>query len=93
MTQPEAVAHIEANRALFKRLYIIQDMTAKKVAENQNIEWDQEFSKALFRVFGPKGKGKGGSRIGSGNKKGVAFCGICRKKAGTCEHTNQGGNG
>lgn len=87
MTQPQAVEHIEANLAVFKRLYITQDMTARKVAENQNIEFDQEFAKALFRVFGPKGKGLGGARLGSGNKRGVVLCSVCRKKVGNCEHT------
>lgn len=87
MTQTEAVEHIEKNKAIFRELYLKRDMTARKTAENQNIEYDEEFAKALFRVFGAKGKGKGGARLGSGNKKGVKFCGICRKKWGDCQHT------
>ncbi|MBK8737652.1 MAG: hypothetical protein IPL98_17765 [Saprospiraceae bacterium] len=44
-------------------------MTARKVAENQNIYYDNNFQKALLRVCGSKGMGLGGSRIGSGKKK------------------------
>lgn len=65
----EAVDHVTRNEALFKTLYIKKDMTARKVAENQNIAYDANFQKALIRVLGTKGKGLGGARIGSGQKK------------------------
>lgn len=65
----QALEYIERNRPLFKQLYIKLDMTARKVAENQNIAFDNNFQKALLRAFGPKGKGHGGARPGSGQKK------------------------
>lgn len=64
-----AIDYIRKNEALFKRLYITQNMTARKVAENQNIQFDNNFSKALLRIFGKKTSGWGGSRPGSGQKK------------------------
>jgi len=71
LTYSEAAALIEANLPLFKDLYLTRDMTARKVAENQNIEYDNNFQKALLRYVGSKGAGHGGKRPGSGNKKGV----------------------
>ena len=68
-TYSEAVDYIQRNEALFKMLYIKKDMTARKVAENQNIGYDANFQKALLRVLGSKGKGLGGARAGSGQKK------------------------
>lgn len=65
----EAMTEIEANLALYKQLYIKRGMTARKVAENQNIQFDANFSKALHRLL-PKSMGHGGARVGSGNKKG-----------------------
>lgn len=65
----DALEYIQRNEALFKRLYITLDMTARKVAENQNLHYDNNLQKALLRTFGPKGKGHGGARPGSGQKK------------------------
>lgn len=76
MTYSEIVDHIEKNKSLFTDLYIKMNLTARKVAENQNIAYDQNFQKALLRVCGAKGFGLGGKRLGSGNKKGK-FCGKC----------------
>lgn len=66
----EAMSEIEQNIALYKNLYIKKGMTARKVAEKQNIAFDQNWAKALNRIL-PKNLGHGGSRPGSGNKKGV----------------------
>lgn len=71
LTYTDALDYIEQNRAVFKILYIQQGMTARKVAENQNIFYDNNFQKALLRVLGTKGVGKGGARLGSGQKKKV----------------------
>lgn len=65
----DCVEYVERNKALFTRLYKIENMTAKKVAENQNIHYDNNFQKALLRVCGKKGLGLGGARVGSGKKK------------------------
>jgi hypothetical protein len=65
----ECLEFVEYNKVIFKTLYIKRDMTARKVAENQNIYYDNNFQKALLRVCGSKGMGLGGSRIGSGKKK------------------------
>lgn len=66
----DALDYVTKNQRIFKKLYITDDMTARKVAENQNIFYDNNFQKALLRVCGRKGKGLGGSRPGSGNKPG-----------------------
>ena len=68
LSYSEAIEEIESNRALYKMLYVTRGMTARKVAENQNIAYDNNFQKALCRVF-PKKMGWGGFRIGSGQKK------------------------
>ena len=65
----EALDYVTKNEAVFKLLYIKKDMTAKKVAENQNIFYDNNFAKALLRVCGKKGLGQGGARVGAGQKK------------------------
>ena len=78
LSYSECLQHIEKNIKLFKDLYITKDLTARKVAENQNIFYDQNFQKALLRVCGNKGLGLGGKRQGLGNKKGT-FCMQCMK--------------
>ena len=60
--------HIADNKAVFIQLYFKKNMTARKVAENQNIEFSPSFAKALVRVLGTKGMGLGGARLGAGNK-------------------------
>lgn len=85
LSYSDARQFCEDNIATLKRLYLDQDMTAKKVAENQNIHYDNNFQKALLRVVGSKNKGLGGPRPGSGNKKGIRFCGKCRQKLNKCK--------
>ena len=75
---------IRDNKTTLSRLYFDKNLTARKVAENQNIEFDRRFSKVLAEELGKKGMGLGGSRQGSGNKKGIKFCGKCRKKPIDC---------
>jgi hypothetical protein len=70
LTYAQARKEIADNQSLYKSLYILQGLTARKVAENQNIRYDNNFQKALCRAF-PKNMGLGGKRPGSGNKKGV----------------------
>lgn len=86
LSYSEMMDYIDKNKALFKKLFLADNMTAKKVAENQNIEFDQNFSKALMRSLGKKTDGHGGARVGSGNKKGTKFCPTCGKKW-TAGHT------
>lgn len=66
----QIVEEIEKNLPLYKQLYHTKGLTARKVAENQNIQYDNNFQKALCRLL-PKNMGRGGARLGSGNKKGV----------------------
>lgn len=75
----EMCEFIDKNRMVIKKLYQ-SDLTAKKIAENQNIHFDGNWSKALLRELGPKGKGLGGARPGAGNKKGIKFCEFSGKK-------------
>lgn len=64
----EMVDYIEKNRSTIKKMYN-SDMTSRKIAENQNIHYDNNWQKALLRTLGPKGKGLGGARPGAGRKK------------------------
>ena len=73
----DMIDHVSINKVLFNKLYITENMTAREVAANQNIFYDQNIQKALYRVCGSKGNGLGGVRVGSGNKKG-RFCGKCK---------------
>ena len=71
-----------------KRLYLEKDMTAREVCKVMGLEkfYNPNMQKYFFRRLGAKGKAWGGARPGSGNKPGVKFCAVCRKKKGTCEH-------
>lgn len=80
LSYSEAVEYVEKNKYAIKKLYSEADATARKIAENQNVHYDQNFQKALLKVLGPKGKGLGGSRQGSGMKKGTKLCPLCGKK-------------
>ena len=71
-SQGEMRQWMRDNRRTLKKLYIDDNMTARKVAENQNIAFDQRFAKLLHEEIGDKNMGLGGRRIGSGNKKGWA---------------------
>ena len=84
LTYSEAKTLISQNIKLFKKLYISKNLTARKIAENQNIHFDNNFQKALLRVLGKKKAGWGGRRENSGNKKGIRFCKICKKKSENC---------
>lgn len=70
LTYSEAVSEIQKNLSMYKKLYIERGMSAKKVAENQNIFPDNNWAKALCRLL-PKNMGHGGARQGAGNKKGI----------------------
>lgn len=76
------MTYIKDNEAAVKQLYITKDLTARLVAERLNIHYDTVWQKALNSHFGAKGKGKGGARLGSGNKRGTKFCPNCGKKLG-----------
>jgi len=71
------------NESSILRYYIKKDLTAKKFAEMMNVEYSSAWKNKLQELY-PKGKGLGGSRIGSGNKKGIKFCGKCRKQKNNC---------
>lgn len=55
--------------ALVRRWYVTNDETAAQIAERLNVEHNQNLASILFRLFGPKGKGHGGSRKGAGRPK------------------------
>lgn len=59
--------------------------TAPELAREYNVTLSS-LRNPLSR-YAPKGMGRGGSRKNSGNKKGVEFCAVCRKKVGNCAHT------
>lgn len=80
----DIISFITENKSELKKLYIDEDLTARIVASRVNVEYSNNFQKGLLRVIGPKGKGLGGSRQGSGNKKGIEFCGSCRKQKQNC---------
>lgn len=79
MSYQDAIRFVKDNKNTIKKYYIKKDLTARKVAERLNVKYDNNFQKALFRGIGKKGKGHGGAREGSGNKKGVRFCPKCKK--------------
>ena len=79
---------IRNNSTTLKDLYFIKNLTARKVAENQNIFFDSRFARLLTEELGKKGMGLGGKRQGSGNKKGIKFCGTCRRKLEKDENCN-----
>ncbi len=78
-TYKEVHEFISGNRVLIGEMYLDKDMSARNIAENQNIHFTQNFATVLLRTFGKKGAGHGGARVGSGNKLGIRFCGSCRK--------------
>ena len=83
-TYAEAVQFVTDNQATIKQEYLQKDKTARVVADLFGIHYNNNFQKALYRVIGPKGKGHGGLRRGSGNKKGISFCGQCRQVKEKC---------
>jgi hypothetical protein len=85
LTYAQAKKEIENNHIVYKSLYILQGLTARKVAENQNIHYDNNFQKAMCRAF-PKKMGLGGKRPGSGNKKGVK---LPKKNTTNCQTGKQ----
>ena len=56
-----------------KDLYFDKDMTAEDVCKAMGIgKWyNDRIQRDFYQRLGPKGKGHGGKRRGSGNKKGV----------------------
>lgn len=60
----------EQNEQEVRRLYFDLDMTAKQVCETLGVPYSQRIQKDFYAKLGPKGKGWGGKRRGSGNKKG-----------------------
>lgn len=68
LSYSEMIDYIEKNKLIIKKMYK-SDMTAAKIAENQNIHYDNNWQKALLRTLGPKGKGLGGARPGAGRRK------------------------
>lgn len=51
-----------------RNLYVEEDKTVREIAEYYQIPYTSYLQKLFFWVF-PKGKGKGGKRKGSGQKK------------------------
>ena len=79
-TSVEAREFIKKKESRIRKEYLDNDRTAREVAQLFLVFHNDPWSKALFRYFGKKQKGWGGSRKNSGNKKGVQFCKVCRKK-------------
>jgi hypothetical protein len=52
-----------------KNLYLVHDMTAREICDLYGCECTPEIQRVFFTLFGAKGKGHGGSRRGSGQKK------------------------
>lgn len=67
LTYMECVDLLEKNFHKAKDLYITQDKTARQVAGELGIIHNKAFQKACMAVFGLKGKGLGGARVGAGN--------------------------
>lgn len=82
-TKQDALDFIRENEAAIRREYIKKDLTARLTAERFNVQHNQFWTKALHDIM-PKGKGWGGTRQGAGNKKGIQFCGNCRKTVDNC---------
>lgn len=82
LTYQEAMAWALKNEKRIKELR--RTMTAKEIAAVFGIEHNGNVNHALTRNIGPKGDKHGGSRKNSGNKKGIQFCGKCRKKLDKC---------
>ena len=77
-----------------KRLYLTRDMTSREVCEIMGLgDWyrkhPQYYNRLLNSKF-PKGKQHGGLRIGSGNKKGIKFCGECKQQRKHCRCLPEG---
>ena len=79
----DARTYIVMNEAVVKQLYIKQGLTAKVTAERLGIHPNQAWAKALNAEM-PKGAGHGGTRQGSGMKKGTILCKTCLKKKCVC---------
>lgn len=60
-------------------------MTVETVCKTQGVEFSPWMTKAFFNVCGPKQKGHGGKRPGSGMVKGTKLCPECKKKIENCE--------
>lgn len=69
LTYSTACDFLLKNFSTAKNLYINKDYTARQLAEHYIVVYDNNFQKACIRVFGEKGKGLGGERMGSGNRK------------------------
>lgn len=85
LTRKEFLCLVREQQPIYKELYIDRGLTARKVAENQNIHYEVWTPKVLFSVLGSKQLGHGGKRQNSGNKKGIHFCGGCRKQTKDCK--------
>lgn len=85
LTRKEFNNLVRENMKLYKELYFNRDLTARQVAESQNILYEDWIPRVLYQVLGSKKKGYGGKRQNSGNKKGIRFCGGCRKKIKDCK--------
>jgi len=83
LSYSESKILIESNRVKVKKWYLVENLTAGVIAERLNVEYSNNFQKALSRVFAGA-KGHGGAREGSGNKKGIEFCPTCKKAKENC---------
>jgi len=69
MPSREAREWVSLNIQTIRPLYFELDLTASQIADKFGINYDNNFQKALLRELGKKGKGLGGARTGSGNRK------------------------
>lgn len=69
LTYSTALDFLQQHFSTAKNLYINRDYTARQLAEHLKVVYDNNFQKACIKAFGVKGKGLGGARMGSGNKK------------------------
>ena len=73
---------VKSKAEIVQALYLSLDWTVRQVCKEFGWPYSQKLQKFFYRYFGPKGKGWGGARKGAGNKKGVEFCGKCKKAVG-----------
>jgi|GEM_PF-3537727 uncharacterized protein YeeX (DUF496 family) len=70
---PANIFDNEKKIALLKNMYIFQDMTVREICTHFEVDYEPRIQKLFYKVFGAKGKGHGGQRKNSGNKKGIIF--------------------
>lgn len=69
MTQADLSIFFGERSAEVKNLYITRNYTARQLADHYGIMFSPAFQKSCHNIIGPKGAGRGGARLGAGNKR------------------------